>query len=394
MSTSVTRAALLADLDPADRPPERILCLGHAIKEIMTPRLARTAMELGVRLGGARLTESLCISDGGDGFLEVCQQALGLTTIEMVVTGPLGRMVVVPVAVDLERGVGAIEMARVCGLSMVPASQRDIFHASSGGLGEVIARMVTRGVQEIHIGLGGSASCDGGAGLLIRLEEGLTGTSSRFPHYSTANLAERQWPDLISVKGRLAATGVRLFVYADVQTPLLGPNGTARFFSPQKGATPDEVEILESIMAQWADEVRRQLGSDPRDLPGAGAAGGVGFALAALGATPGDGASRVFKLIGLDRRLAESDAVLTCEGRFDRSSITGKAPWKAALAAREAGRGAIILCGVADPAAVAEANSKRIRIVEFGRNIPEARRSAESFTRLSETVRLVLRGLA
>jgi glycerate kinase len=295
---------------------------------------------------------------------------------------------------NLSNGIGALEMARVCGLSMVPKGQRDILHAGSGGLGEAIHRLIARGVRQIHVGVGGSASCDGGAGMLLRLQEGLTSSTSAFAHYSAANLADGHYPDVALVRSRMEALGVKLTVYSDVQSPLLGENGAAKLFGPQKGASPDDVELLEEVMDQWSQEVERQVGRQFRDLPGTGAGGGVGLAFAALGFPPVDGATRVFEHIGLTSRLSDCDSLMTCEGRFDRSSLVGKAPWKAALRAKAMGCKAVILCGAMEAEATAEAALRGIRVIEFGREIPEARRSAESFSKLSEKVRLVLRGLA
>lgn len=398
MSSIPSRSTLLAELAPADRAAERVLCLGHAIKEIMTPRLAKTALEMGVRLAEARIIESSCISDGGDGFLEVCQQVMKLAPAEFVAHGPLGRITVAPAGVDRTRAVGAVEMALVCGLRLVPPAQRDIIHSGTAGMGDVLYRMISSGVREIHVGVGGSATCDGGAGMLMRLQQLLFADPAQGrngkAHYTVEDMAEERFPNVMPIRERLESLGVRLSVYSDVQSPLLGPKGAAQLFAPQKGASVEDVEILESVMERWADELERQTGRRLRDLPGAGAAGGIGMAFAALGFPPKDGASALFEQIELDRRLADCDLVMTCEGRFDASSLAGKAPWKAALRAREAGKRAIILCGAKDRNAEEEAARQGIRVVEFARNLPEGRRAAESFSRLSETVRLILKGLA
>lgn len=208
-------------------------------------------------------------------------------------------------------------------------------------------------------------------------------------HYTASQLERPPTFDLPALKEKLA--GVRLLVHCDVQNVLLGDQGTAAVFAPQKGATPRQVIELENLLHRWADNVEKQLDGNWRDLPGAGAAGGLGFALAALGGTLLDGASSFLEVVDLERDIERADALITCEGRFDASSFHGKGPWKAARLAASKGRTAIIACGLADDMAVARANDENVTILEFASLLPEERRNAEVFTLLQQAVSYFIR---
>jgi glycerate kinase len=204
-------------------------------------------------------------------------------------------------------GTGYVESAQANGLHLVPKADRRPLDATTRGVGELIVDARDAGVDTIVVGLGGSATTDGGKGML--------------------EVVAGELPKLI------AAT--------DVENPLLGPHGAARTFGPQKGATPEDVEELESRLAAWSGLVGAQF----RDKPGAGAAGGLGFGLFLLGATRVSGAGLVRDLTGLDKAMADAQLVLTGEGSFDWQSLRGKLVTSVASGAAERGLPCLVLAG-------------------------------------------------
>lgn len=245
------------------------------------------------------------LADGGPGFVEVLHTALGGTLHTSQVTGPLGD----PVSAQwLEHdGTAYIESAQACGLHLVPVQLRAqaCETATTAGVGELIA--AARGAHTVVVGLGGSATTDCGEGML----------------------------------GAVGEVTARLVAASDVRNPLLGPHGAARTFGPQKGASPEAVRRLEARLAAFADRLPR----DVRDEPGAGAAGGLGAALLALGATVVSGAGLVRERTGLDHAFAEVDLAVTGEGSFDWQSLRGKLVTGVAAGAAERGVPCLVLAG-------------------------------------------------
>ncbi|WP_433270047.1 glycerate kinase family protein [Actinosynnema sp. CS-041913] len=247
------------------------------------------------------------LADGGPGFVDVLHAALGGVLHEVTVSGPRGESVA---AVWLEHdGTAYIESAQACGLHLVPEDLRalTVESGTTTGVGELVASAAgVPGVRTVVVGLGGSATTDGGAGLL-------------------------------SVVG--GGVDVRLVAASDVENPLLGPHGAAHTFGPQKGASPEVVARLEARLAGMAvlDRVK--------DLPGAGAAGGLGAALMALGAEVTSGAGVVRRLTSLDEALDRADLVVTGEGSFDWQSLRGKLVTAVAGGAAERGAPCLVLAG-------------------------------------------------
>lgn len=256
---------------------------------------AAIASALEERLPGEQIV-SLPLADGGEGTAEVLTRALGGRLAEAVVSDPLGRPVTAlfGVAGDL----AVIEAAQACGLQRLSPAERNPLRTSSRGLGELLLAARTQGCRRFLVGLGGSATCDGGAGLLAV-------------------------PDLSE-----ALDGAEITVLCDVDNPFTGPTGAARVFAPQKGASPAEVEILEARMVQQAAHILEHTGVDVRTLPGAGAAGGLGGALAAyFGARLQPGIEAVLDAVGFDHLAAGARLVITGEGKSDRQTLSGKAPF-------------------------------------------------------------------
>lgn len=383
MSTSLSHPSV----HPADwrfPPDARVLCLGHAMKETLSVQMALKALELGVQLAGGEVAAGLCVSDGGDGFLDAFAQTRPTRRERTLCHDPIGRLQLADFLYDDRREEAVIEMARCCGMALIQPDRRDIINSGTTALGDLILRAMTLGAKRIHVGLGGSATCDGGLGMLLKLESVLLDKELPAEHIAARHHEQGLMPDIVALRRHLQ--DIEFVIYSDVQNPLLGPRGTARFFAPQKGATLQQVELLEHWMTRWADKVAAAVGSDYRDVPGSGAAGGVGFAFAALGATLHQGTDLFFQLIDLPRRLEDCDGLVTCEGRFDKSSLEGKAPWRAAVLAREAKKSALIVCGSADPEAIAAAEEKGICIVEAAPDLPRERRLAEAFTHLQQAV--------
>ena len=284
-------------------------------------------------------TTLLCpLADGGEGTIEAIAASGGWIRREAEVQGPLGR----PVRAGWLRSVDGlraiIEMAEASGLSRVPADERDPIAASSQGTGELIRRALDEGVESIVLGIGGSATTDGGAGLLRGL----------------GAVADRDAPtvDLAGLDPRLGK--VALAVACDVSNPLLGPTGAAAIYGPQKGADPDDVAELERRLADFADAMEAATGRHVRDTPGAGAAGGIGFALLAIGDRFANFALRpgidlVMEATDFDARLARADLVLTGEGRIDAQTGFGKTALGVARRAQAAGVPCIAVGGGVEP---------------------------------------------
>jgi glycerate kinase len=247
-----------------------------------------------------------------------------------------------------------VEMADACGLGRLPGGEAAPLTASSRGLGEALRAALDLAPGELVVGVGGSASTDGGAGMLTALGARLLDAEGHDLPDGGAALADLSRLDLTGLDPRLATT--RIVLAADVDSPLLGPSGAAMVFGPQKGATPSDVRVLESALARWADAVTAALGGSspagtapPPDLPGAGAAGGVGFALlAVLGADHRSGVDVVLDLVGLDDALAGADLVVTGEGALDGQTLAGKAVTGVAQRARARGIPVVAVCGRCD----------------------------------------------
>lgn len=278
------------------------------------------------------------LADGGTGFVEVLHTALGGTLHRRDVTGPLGDPVS---AVWLEHeGTGYIESAQASGLQLVERSRRDAGAATSRGVGELLAAVAAGGIDTAVIGLGGSATSDGGAGMLAALGAvPVDGDAAPLPD-GGAPLAR-----CATLDGKPGVDGLTLVAAADVTNPLLGEHGAAHVFGPQKGADDAEVVRLEAALTRWADVLESTTGRGVRDEPGAGAAGGLGAALLALGASLVSGAVLVRERTGLDRALGTAQLVVTGEGCFDGQSLRGKLVTTLSSGAAERGVPCVVLAG-------------------------------------------------
>lgn len=276
------------------------------------------------------------LSDGGPGLLEVLSTALpGAVLHPVTVEDPLGRPVAA--AVLLDGPTAYVEAATACGLHRLAEPERDPRTTSTSGVGQLIAAALDLGARCVVIGLGGSATNDGGAGMLSAL--GLVPAGA-----PPGGAGLRHLERLVGAPDpRLAE--VELVAATDVDSPLLGLYGASAVFGPQKGASREDVAVLDAALTRWADVLEAHLGVVVRDLPGAGAAGGLGAALLALGARREPGIDLVQRLIGLPARVARADLVLTGEGAFDPTSLSGKVVSGVAALAGEAAVPCVVLAG-------------------------------------------------
>jgi glycerate kinase len=263
----------------------------------------------------------LPVADGGEGTVDAVVAA-GSTAVVRRVSGPTGQPVDATFAVSGRRAV--VELAEASGLALCATAPQPLT-ATTFGTGELIRAALDRGCRSIVLGVGGSATTDGGAGLLQALGARLLDDQDRELPPGGAALRNLARVDLSGLDPRLAECTVTLA--SDVDSPLLGHSGAASVFGPQKGADPAAVAVLEAGLTRWAERVADATGSDRSEQPGAGAAGGTGFAaLAVLGAEMRPGIDVVLDEIDADRRLATADLVIVGEGRLDEQSLRGKAP--------------------------------------------------------------------
>ena len=295
------------------------------------------------------------LSDGGPGFLDVLTTSVPGDSSIVTVAGPRGSSVPAALHITTDEGgrrTAWVESAQAIGLHLLDASERDPGVTTSWGLGELLDAALAQDVQRIVVGLGGSGTNDAGAGMLAALGAGprdvLGGGGAGLIATREGDLA-----GLATTRERFA--GIELVAATDVASPLLGLQGASAVFSEQKGATPEQSQVLEGALGHFADQVRRVLppGTDllsgrERRLdrePGAGAAGGVGYALLLLGARRVSGVETVLAAVGLEQLVAAADLVITGEGRLDWQSLQGKVVAGVAQLAAAHGTPAVALAG-------------------------------------------------
>jgi glycerate kinase len=281
------------------------------------------------------------VADGGDGTVAAVVAA-GWTPVTVATTGATGQPAA---AVYASRGSTAVvELAAAVGLASLSPGDLDALGASTFGLGTVIGDALDRGAREIIIGLGGSASTDGGAGMLQALGVRILDADGNEVGRGGAALRHAARVDLSDLHP--AARTAQFQLACDVDNPLLGARGATAVYAPQKGATAEHLVILEEAMTRWAQLLHTATGRDDSLVPGAGAAGGTAFgAMSVLGATTRPGIETVLDLIDFRRKITETDIVITGEGSLDTQSLHGKAPVGVATAAREAGVPVVAVAG-------------------------------------------------
>lgn len=277
----------------------KILCAFDSFKGCMTAREACRAAASGLseRFPDAHVV-CLPMSDGGEGMVDCIAEATGATIVGTTVHDPLMQRTEAHYAISADGTTAYMEMAAASGLTLVPMEKRNPMHTTTYGVGEMILDAARRGCREIVMGIGGSATCDGGKGMMDCL-------------------------------GGHLPLPVKITVASDVNNPLYGENGAAYVFAPQKGATPEQVRLLDERLRTFARETEANGFALPSLAmhPGAGAAGGLGYGLMAyLGATPQSGIDLLLDTIRFDLQAAGADFILTGEGKSDRQTLMGKVP--------------------------------------------------------------------
>lgn len=329
------------------------------------------ARALAAGWGRARPTDELLLAplaDGGEGTLVAVEAAGGWSRRTARVRDPIGRPIEAAWLVEAEHPAGeaepgevpglraVLELAEASGLSRLAPAERDPVRASTVGTGELLRAALDAGARQVTLGIGGSATTDGGAGLLVALGARLRGPSGALLAVDGLP-GEGGWPavmealeavDLDDLDPRLAE--LDLAIACDVENPLLGPRGAAATYGPQKGATPDDVAVLDAALGRWADHLEAATRRRERDAPGAGAAGGVGFALLCLAGRLRQlrfrpGVELVMAETGFEAKLEAADLVVTGEGRIDAQTAFGKTAMGVARRTRAAGRAVVAVGG-------------------------------------------------
>jgi glycerate kinase len=308
---------------------------------------AAEAIEAGLRRARADVeVVRLPLGDGGAGTLDALVE-VGFERVPVPATGPTGEPVEAAIAVDGPRAF--VEMAEASGLKRLPGGRRAPLEASTYGTGELLRAALDRGARELVLGIGGSATTDGGAGMATAVGARLLDPNGAELPPGGAALLRLARVDVAGLDPRLRE--VRVTVASDVDNPLVGPEGAAHVFGPQKGAGPDDVLLLDSALRRYARVLADDLGLDLADTPGAGAAGGLGAgAIAFLGAELRPGIELVLELIGFDRAVDGADLVIAGEGKLDAQSLRGKAPVGVARAAGAHGVPVVALAGAVEVA--------------------------------------------
>jgi len=287
------------------------------------------------------------VTDGGEGLVENLTAACGGERIRLSVTGPAGRPAAAAYAI-LSDGVCVIEMAQAAGLTLLSEEERDPLVTTTRGVGEMILDALDRGCRRFIIGLGGSATNDGGCGMAAALGYGFRDEDGQEIGPGGGSLGRLAEIRTDHVDERIADAD---FVIAcDVKNPLCGANGASHVFGPQKGATAAAVRILDQNLGHLADIIKRDLSQDIRDIPGAGAAGGMGAGCVAfLGGRLEAGIRIVTERMRLEDSIRGADLVFTGEGKWDRQTLSGKAPYGIVSLAKKHGVPSVVIAGDADP---------------------------------------------
>jgi glycerate kinase len=321
-----------------------VLIASDKFKGSLTAAQVAAAVSAGIARVSDAAVVTVPVADGGDGTVDAAVSA-GFERVPVTASGPIGTPVETAYARRGETAV--VEMADVSGLSRLPEGRREPMTASSRGLGEVIGAALDEGCTELVVGIGGSASTDGGAGMVAALGARLLDAQGDDLPDGGAALAGLARLNLGLLRSRMES--ITVTVASDVDNPLLGERGAAAVYGPQKGASPEQVEQLDAALTHWADVVEEVTGRDDRHHPGAGAAGGVGFgAVAVLGASIRSGIDLLLDLVGFDAalaRLTPDDLVVTGEGSLDEQTLHGKAPAGVAAAAAARGIPVVAVCG-------------------------------------------------
>jgi glycerate kinase len=321
-----------------------ILIAPDKFKGSLSAREVAENIALGLRdvLRGAQI-DIAPMADGGEGTAEVICDALGGSWLKCKAHDPLGREIDARYACIADRKLAVLEMSEAAGMWRLSKDERDPLRTDTFGVGEMILDAANRGANEIIIGLGGSATNDGGFGMARAL-------GFRFDYEHEQEHEHEQKVTCLLHLAKIAKpkdlTLPKIIAAVDVRNPLLGENGATRVFGPQKGAVDDKIDNLERALAKLADVVSKELGVDYRDEPGAGAAGGLGFGLMNFcGARIRPGFDVVAEAVRLESKMKDVDLVITGEGSLDRQTLEGKTPAGVAQLAKKLGKRIFAIVG-------------------------------------------------
>jgi len=323
----------------------KIVIAPDSFKDSLSAADVASAIARGLRqaLPDAQLVERP-MADGGEGTMQAIMAACQGELRSLTVEGPLGQPTEAHWGWLASERTAIIEMAEASGLQLLERQQRDACASSTYGTGQLIAAALEAGARRVILAIGGSATNDAGTGMLCALGLRMTDAQGADLPRGGLALANLSALDISGLDPRLAE--VQFEVAADVDNPLCGPHGASHIFGPQKGATPEQVVALDKALNHFADHCAPLLGHDHRNLPGCGAAGGMGFAAKAfLDASFRPGVEVVAQLVGLAQAVEGADLVITGEGRFDAQTLRGKTPFGVARIARDAGVPVVVLAG-------------------------------------------------
>ncbi|WP_419835498.1 glycerate kinase [Endozoicomonas atrinae] len=323
----------------------KIVIAPDSFKECLTAAQVAQAIETGLKqvLPDAEYIK-VPVADGGEGTLQSLVDATGGKLIEVVVTGPMGATVQASFGLLGDGETAVIEMARASGIELVPADQRNPMISTTRGTGELILSALDHGIKRMIVGIGGSATNDGGAGMMQALGVKLLDVDGEELPCGGAALSTLCSIDTSQMDERLKH--VEFIAACDVDNPLTGANGASAVFGPQKGASPEMVEQLDKALKHYASLLKRDLGKEVEQQPGAGAAGGMGAALLAfLDAELKPGIDIVMDAVDLAEKVIGADLVITGEGRIDGQTAQGKTPVGVARIAKQFDLPVIALAG-------------------------------------------------
>ncbi len=326
----------------------KIVVAPNAFKGSLSAKEAAEVMACAVKevVRDARV-EEVPFSDGGDGLLEVLRDIFEGEIVDVEVSDPLWRRISSSICIAKGGRLAAIEMAKASGIALLEDNERDPTRTTTYGTGELIRYALDRGVKKIVVGIGGSATNDGGIGMAAALGVRFLDEKGKELEPVGGNLIHIREIDMSGLDPRIER--VEIEVVCDVDNPLLGENGAARVYGPQKGASEEQVEELERGLENYARILKERLGKDVAQMPGAGAAGGMGAGLYAfLGATLKKGIEVMKGLVRLEEKIEGADLVVTGEGKLDNQLFFGKGPFGVAECAKERNIPCIALAGAID----------------------------------------------
>lgn len=350
----------------------KVICAPDSFKGSLSAIAAAEAMAAGVRKAVPDASVDCCpIADGGEGTLDALTAAMPGKLHRVIVTGPLREPVECEFASFAEDTLAVVESAAAAGLHLVPSESRDPMTTSSRGVGELIVEALRTPAKRIIVSLGGSATVDGGCGMAQAL-------GIRFFDRLGDEIREPLSGGTLNDLSRLDATGrspqlkrVEVIAACDVRNVLTGTNGAAHVYGPQKGASRDQVLSLDAGLSHLANLIRRDLNIEIEQLPGAGAAGGLGGGLVAFaGASIARGIDTVLEAVNFEKRVHDADLCLTGEGRIDAQSLSGKACIGVAALAGRHNVPTIALTGAAGPGADQCLDAGLEEFVVIGEGLP------------------------